>query len=337
MAHAAAIIAWTPDEPGRLAVGQVLPDVLAMFGALAIALAAGLLVLRRALRGRADELARRFAAIERPRPAAPPAPVPVAAALDTAPQTSAALENVSAFDLEIAYEPIFDLRGENLLGAEGLMRWKKFDGTPVLEEELSLADVAYLRSRAGILGIRRGLDEIAPLLGLTLTVNISPGQLEDEVFVEKIVAILGATGFQPARLELAVSVAGLQRLEPLIAATKPLREVGVGIAFADFVLSEETIGYAEAGVARRLRLSRTLVSGIDTDKSRFALAEATMGIAKATGLAVTAPGIERREQATQLLRLGCREFEGSLLAAPMPLVGLTALVLAPPSRKLGAL
>jgi EAL domain-containing protein (putative c-di-GMP-specific phosphodiesterase class I)/sensor domain CHASE-containing protein len=337
--NAAGIIAWTPDEPGRLAIGQVLPSVLGAFAALALALLVALLLLRRTMLGRADLLERRFVALTRAAPvvaeqleALPPA-FPMFA--EGASSVSAAVEGVSAFDLDIAYQPIFDLRSETLVGAEALMRWRQADGTPVLEEELSPADAAYLRGRAGILGLRRGIDEIAPLLGLSLTVAVSPSQFEDDAFAEKIAATLGATGFPPARLELAIGVAGLKTLAPLAAATKPLRALGIAIAFSDFVLSEETMDYAESGLASRIRLPRGLVAGIDTDKGRFALAEATIGIAKATGLAITVPGVERHQQALLLLRLGCGQFQGGLLAAPLPIAGLTALVLAPPSRKVG--
>ena len=41
------------------------------------------------------------------------------------------------------------------------------------------------------------------------------------------------------------------------------------------------------------------------------------------------PGITRKELAVALLRRGCREFQGELLAKPMPLAALTQLILAP--------
>jgi len=44
---------------------------------------------------------------------------------------------------------------------------------------------------------------------------------------------------------------------------------------------------------------------------------------------VTVTNVQRKEEAARLLRLGCREFRGPLLARPMPIAALTALILAP--------
>jgi EAL domain-containing protein (putative c-di-GMP-specific phosphodiesterase class I) len=62
---------------------------------------------------------------------------------------------------------------------------------------------------------------------------------------------------------------------------------------------------------------------------RLKLATATIEMARAATFAVTVPNVERKEQAGRLLRLGCREFRGPLLAKPMPISALTAMILAP--------
>ncbi|RYD87779.1 MAG: EAL domain-containing protein, partial [Sphingomonadales bacterium] len=54
--------------------------------------------------------------------------------------------------------------------------------------------------------------------------------------------------------------------------------------------------------------------------------ESTMVYAFALGLGVTAEGVERREEASTLARLGCREFQGYFFARPMNLAALTKLL-----------
>jgi EAL domain-containing protein (putative c-di-GMP-specific phosphodiesterase class I) len=51
-----------------------------------------------------------------------------------------------------------------------------------------------------------------------------------------------------------------------------------------------------------------------------------MTYAYAMNLAVTAEGVERREEAALLSRLGCREFQGYLFARPMTLDQLKRLL-----------
>lgn len=105
--------------------------------------------------------------------------------------------------------------------------------------------------------------------------------------------------------------------------------MGVTIALSNFALNERTVDYLRPGFADRICLSRGLVSVVDADPVRMRLAEATIEAARSASPAVTVPNIERKEQAGKLLRLGCREFRGPLLAKPLPISALTALILAP--------
>ena len=59
---------------------------------------------------------------------------------------------------------------------------------------------------------------------------------------------------------------------------------------------------------------------------KVALVESTVVFAFAMGLAVTVEGVERREEAATLTRLGCREFQGYLFSRPLPLARLEQLL-----------
>ena len=78
-----------------------------------------------------------------------------------------------------------------------------------------------------------------------------------------------------------------------------------------------------------MRLSPRLIERADDGLAHSAYVSASIEAIQAAGAALTAPGITRKEQAVALLRRGCREFQGELLAKPMPLAALTQLILAP--------
>ena len=65
---------------------------------------------------------------------------------------------------------------------------------------------------------------------------------------------------------------------------------------------------------------------VTAPRVQAALVESTMIYAFAMGLAVTAEGVERREEAALLSRLGCREFQGYLFARPLRLAQLERLL-----------
>ncbi len=99
------------------------------------------------------------------------------------------------------------------------------------------------------------------------------------------------------------------------------------LALDDFVVGQSSIGYLRQFKLDRVKLARSLVSGVDTDATKFSLVETTVRVARDAGLSITALGVERKEEATRLLRLGCTEFQGFLFARPMGLEALTKLIL----------
>ena len=243
------------------------------------------------------------------------------------------LAGISAANFTIDYQPIFDLRAEKLVGAEAVLRWTDPDGNTLRQESLSPDTKAGLLERVGLLAIRQAAGEMALLADLILTVSITSQQLLSAVFAEKLAATLNSVRFAPRRLRLTVSASLLPEGDSLRDIIARFRQQGVAITFGDFVLAPATSPYLQPGLADRLQLSRDTVAGIDTDPGRLALVEATIGVARAAALEVSVTGVERKQDAARLLRLGCREFQGTLLAPPMSVAGLTALLMAPAAKK----
>lgn len=327
--NTAGTISWTPEQPGDLAFRHAAIIVFFVFFGIGLLLVLGLGALRRAMVRRANTIEAAF--VER----AQVADVAVAQASEAAahtPEEDIALteiDGVSASLFTVDYQPILDLRSETMIGVETLLRWTKPDKSPLLQEQLSPRDCATLMERAGIMALRHAAGELVPLLGVTLSMTVTPEQLANGVFAEKVVGTLGATNFQIRRLQLSVDTTLLEAVEPLAPHIAGLRAMGVTIALANFTLSERTTAYLRPGFADRICLAPQMVSGIDTDPIRLKLIEATIEAARSVSFAVTVPNVQRKEEAAKLLRLGCREFRGPLLAQPIPIGALTALILAP--------
>jgi EAL domain-containing protein (putative c-di-GMP-specific phosphodiesterase class I) len=323
-------IAWTPDRPGDAAFRRAGLVAFVIYFGLGILLVFGLGALRRSMVSRAKTIAAAFA--ER----AEVADVAVAAAAEAAarpveeePSIHTAIDGVSASVFTVDYQPILDLRSEAMIGVETLLRWTKPDKTPLLQEELNSRECASMMDRAGIIALRHATGELAPLLGVTLSLAVTPEQIMNSVFAEKIAGTLGATNFQIRRLQLNVDALLLPEATAIAPHMSELRGMGITIALSNFILSERTADYLRPGFADRIMLAPHMVSLVDADPVRFKLIETTIEMARTASFAVTVPNVQRKEEAAKLLRLGCREFRGPLLARPMPISGLTALLLAP--------
>ncbi len=331
-------LAWTPDRPGDAAFNQSLLVGMIAYFIIGAALVLGLGLLRRAMlkrSGSGAEVGHDVAsgktagsAIKR---ADQPGPQPVAS---TGPELSE-IDGVSAAGFEIAYQPIFDVRAEALIGVEAKLRWRKPDGEMLLQENLSSSARASLLERVGLLALRRAADEVAPLIGLLLIVEIAPSQMRSEVFAEKTLGTLSAMNFPVARLQVGVDCSALTDLAAVRPAIALLRQAGVMVALRDYVLRPDTLATTDAAFAGRVCLSASLVRGLGHNAARHRLVAASIEAARAAELAVTATGADDKDDVSQLLRLGVREFEGNLFAGAMPIAQLTQLILAPPVRKAG--
>lgn len=334
--NTAGIVAWSPDRPGDVAFRGAATVTTFVFFGIGALLIFGLGALRRAMLRRAANIEATFAEQEHD------ARIAVAAAEVVAQQQPVeeevkhtAIEGVSASDFVVEYQPIFDLRAEAMIGVETLLRWTKPDRSPLLQEDLAPEECAALMERASIIALRHAAGELAPLLGVTLSLSITAEQLQSGVFAEKVGGTLSAVNFQIRRLQLHTDVTLLPDVDRILPHLRELRRMGATVALSNFALDVRTAPFMQQGLADRIVLARSLVEGIDVDPARLKLVEATIEAARDAGLAVTVPFTARKEEAARLLRLGCREFRGPLLANPMPLAALTALILAPARPKAG--
>jgi EAL domain-containing protein (putative c-di-GMP-specific phosphodiesterase class I)/GGDEF domain-containing protein/sensor domain CHASE-containing protein len=233
-------------------------------------------------------------------------------------------------EFELEYQPVFDLRAQTLVGVEALLRWKRPDGSIAPADFMPAAEASGLMGEIGLLAVRRAAREILPFKGLILGVNIATQQFDSPTFVEQFHATVAATDFPPQRLQIEIDQSLLagqpHRAKGII---DELRESGVMVALDDFVVGQSTIEYLRQFKLDRVKLARSLVSSIDVDDSKLSLVQTTISIARSAGLSITALGVERKDQAAKLLKLGCSEFQGYLFARPMSLEALTTLIAGP--------
>lgn len=230
------------------------------------------------------------------------------------------------FDLE--YQPIVDFGTCAVIGVEALMRWNRRAGGRMSPAEfIPAAEESGLIEELGLFALRRACAETARFASLKLSVNVSTVQFRSPRLANRFDQILGDTAFPPERLQLEITESFLlAQPERAKAMIEELRSRGIAIALDDFGTGFSSIGYLKQFRFDRVKLDRSLVEGVDSDPVKAALVESTMVFAFAMGLSVTVEGVERREEAATLTRLGCREFQGYLFARPLPLEGLERLL-----------
>jgi diguanylate cyclase (GGDEF)-like protein/PAS domain S-box-containing protein len=235
-------------------------------------------------------------------------------------------------ELFLLFQPIVSLEQQRVTGVEAQLRWRH--GTL---GEIPPAEFIPLAERAGLIGelIRWGLAEAAtaatglPVNGAPLRIGIKVpfGYLAGGTLVADVESALGGSGLSPERLVLQISApAFVSDDERLGLDVSSLRLMGVHVALDGFGSGSSALAHLTRLPIDIVRLDRALISRIDRDPQSRALCESVIGIARALNLDVVGEGVETTAQLATLTGFGCGFAQGFVIARPMPLSGVTAML-----------
>jgi diguanylate cyclase (GGDEF)-like protein len=232
-------------------------------------------------------------------------------------------------ELALAYQPVFDAHGGHVSGVEALLRWPRTDDRKPIPpaEFIPIAEETGLIDELGQWTLRRACEDARAWPGVKVAVNVSPAQFQSPNFAAAVAAILAAVGLPPARLEIEVTETYfIAHPEQARKAIDAIRALGVLVALDDFGTGYSSIGYLRSFAFDKLKLDRSLIVGIDRDSRVQQLTRATIGLAAALDLSVTAEGVETEEEASMLRLVGCDELQGFFFGRPAPAAEITALL-----------
>jgi EAL domain-containing protein (putative c-di-GMP-specific phosphodiesterase class I) len=154
--------------------------------------------------------------------------------------------------------------------------------------------------------------------GLQCSLNISPVQLRDPNFVEELRAIIAEHGARPEQFELELTE-GILVSNPAIAKRKleALKAIGFSLSIDDFGTGFSSIGYLRQFPFNKLKIDRSFVREIGISPTANALIQALVSLGDALNLAVTAEGIENKEQLNLLRVIQCEFIQGYYISKPI--------------------
>lgn len=222
-------------------------------------------------------------------------------------------------ELGIAFQPLVRSDGHGICGVEALARWVLPNGDIVGPDVfVPLAERSGLIDVLGRQILEKAATEALGWPGLALAVNISPLQLRSPCFVHDVLAVLAAVSFLPTRLTLEITEEVLiSSPDQARRAIADLKCAGVKVALDDF-----GCGYASIGTLRefgfdRMKVDRSLSAALDTEANAGRVLQATVALANALDIPVTAEGIETDEQAALVRLSGCDELQAYLFSRPL--------------------
>ncbi|WP_319533291.1 EAL domain-containing protein [uncultured Cohaesibacter sp.] len=243
-------------------------------------------------------------------------------------------------EFRLFYQPQYSFANGKLAGFEALIRWHHRDrGIISPEIFIPIAEKNGLILPLSDLILRMACETASKWVNpLKVAVNLSPVQMQQCEIHERVSEILLDTGLDPHRLELEVTESLFIDIDDRVSTDlKRLQKMGISIALDDFGTGYSSLAYLTSFPFDKIKIDRSFVQHLATDKSSMAIISAVIGMGKSLDMRITAEGIEDQES-YELLRLaGVNEAQGYLLGKPRDISIEPGEEMLPPSRDLKAI
>jgi diguanylate cyclase len=226
-------------------------------------------------------------------------------------------------ELELHYQPLFDLGTGKFCGAEALLRWDSKELGKIFPDEfIPLAEESGLIVSVGEWVLRKACSQASQWISQGISfgrvaINISATQLLHKDFASRLKEILAETGLAPHLLELELTETTLISDESCVLDVLiTLKQIGIQLAIDDFGMGYSSLSRLKNFPIDRLKIDRSFIGGIGQDHAAIAIA--IIAMAESMAMKVTAEGVETNDQLAFLKSKRCNEVQGDLLSKPLP-------------------
>ncbi|MFZ6779571.1 EAL domain-containing protein [Undibacterium sp. Ji83W] len=231
-------------------------------------------------------------------------------------------------ELTLHYQPKIELSTGHIVGAEALVRWHHpqiglihpIEFIPLAEETgliLPLGEWVLAEAcRQQVNWKKSGMAD------LKIAINMSPRQFRQEDLSDRVAAIFAETGADPSyvTLELTESMV-MQDVNSTLVALRALKKLGVSISLDDFGTGYSSLSYLRRFPIDELKIDKSFINDIHENPDDAAIASAIIAMALSLSLSVVAEGVEKKEQAELLRKMGCSQVQGYYFGRPMDAAG----------------
>lgn len=226
-------------------------------------------------------------------------------------------------EMVLHYQPKIDFASHVISGAEALVRWQHpTRGLVFPDDFIPLAEKSGLIKLLTVVVLKKSLAQCAVWRAagthLTMAVNISAINLQDEGFPGRVAELLREQEAEASWLELEITESAIMTNPVLaIANIKLLSEMGAQISIDDFGTGYSSMTYLKQLLVAKIKIDKSFVMEMATNKSDAVIVRSTIDLGHNLGLKVIAEGVEDAECWARLKELGCDAAQGYFMSRPL--------------------
>lgn len=228
-------------------------------------------------------------------------------------------------EFALFFQPQYDVKTGKILSAEALIRW--FHPTrgmvspvrfiPIAEDTGLIIPLGDWILREALRYIKLWDDMGLPKI--SVAVNLSAIQFQQEDLAGSIEKILNESGVSPDRLELelteSVVMQDARKADNILSR---LSRLGIKLAIDDFGTGYSSLSYLKRFDVDRLKIDQSFVRDMTNNYDDAEIARAIINLGHTLGLEIVSEGVETKEQLELLKQQGCDVIQGYLISRPMP-------------------
>ena len=237
--------------------------------------------------------------------------------------------------IHMAFQPVFSIEPHRIAGFEALARWQHpvrgavspADFIPVAEQSGLITQLTYAALTQACAQLQAWRSRLPAAAELFVNVNIAGQDLCEAGFADFVRDILARHALPARCLTLEITETALmQQLELGSRTLARLRDLGVGLSVDDFGTGYSSLSHLSKLPINSLKIDRSFIDKLDGVSMESEIVRAVIQLGQALGKRVVAEGIETPGQLAQLRKLDCGYAQGFLLARPLSVAQVDAML-----------
>lgn len=233
---------------------------------------------------------------------------------------------IATGQLFLQYQPKVNVRREEIVGAEALVRWKHpVRGLILPGDFISAAEEGGEIAGLTLWTLRQVIADQQVLAAhghdMPVFINISGVLLADGAFVAEACRIIKETG---AKIGFEITeTAVIRDPDSAIRHLQSFSQIGIPLAIDDYGAGLSSLAYLKQLPAAELKIDKMFVMQLTSSNRDPLIVRSTIDLAHALEMEVTAEGVETPAALALLSVMGCDMVQGFLISRP---VGLDAFI-----------
>lgn len=235
---------------------------------------------------------------------------------------------------EMYYQSIIDLKSNQIVGAEALIRWKH--PSRGILSPVEFLDFIYDSSMTldfGVLVVKKVfadmhiINNVLKNKNFKVAINISPRQFFQENFTKDLKQLCDDFGIIPSQIEIELLETSVMH-NHIIAQNKfeELKNLGFYISIDDFGTGYSSLSYLKNFKVDKLKIDQSFIRDFLEDNNDKSIVEAIIKLGKTFDMAVQAEGVETLEHENVLNSLNCDFAQGYYYNKPNDILSFLEFV-----------